>query len=342
MKVQPIQLGDRRDRLGRPWRDLRISLTDRCNFRCPYCMPADRFGPGHRFLQPSALLADEEIERIVRVAVGLGVEKIRLTGGEPLLRPGLEGLIERLTRIEGIRDLALTTNGVHLARKAAGLRAAGLQRVTVSLDALDDETFGRMNGVGAGVEPVLRGIDAAAAVGLAPVKINVVVKRGANDGAIVPLARRFHGTGHTVRFIEYMDVGESNGWRREEVVPASEILARIDAELPLEPIDPVPGEVARRYRYRDGGGEIGLIASVTRPFCGDCVRARITADGLLYTCLFATRGHDLRSVLRGGAGDAELRRVLAGIWGAREDRYSELRERGVAAAAKPEMSRLGG
>ncbi|WP_373046716.1 GTP 3',8-cyclase MoaA [Vulgatibacter sp.] len=331
------------DRRGRPLRDLRISVTDRCNFRCPYCMPAEAFGPGHRFLGGEELLSFDEIEAIARAAVALGVEKIRLTGGEPLLRPGIEELVERIAGIPGVRDLALTTNGSRLAPRAAALARAGLRRVTVSLDALDDETFARMSGVGARVAPVLEGIAAARAAGLGPVKVNMVVRRGVNDHAIEAMARHFHGTGDVLRFIEYMDVGSCNRWNRDEVVSGEAIVRKVHAVLPLEPLDPAaPGEVARRYRYRDGGGEIGVITSVTRPFCGGCVRARLAADGTLYTCLFATDGHDLRRPLREGAGAEALLERLRTIWSGRDDRYSELRELLPVVSGKVEMSRVGG
>lgn len=347
MELEPVRL--RRpaalDTRGRALRDLRISVTDRCNFRCGYCMPAELFGPGHGFLPAGSLLDFDEIEAVARAAVRLGVEKIRLTGGEPLLRPKIAELIERLARIAGLRDLALTTNGSRLAPLAKDLAAAGLSRVTVSLDALDDETFGRMNGVGARVAPVLAGIEAAMRAGLSPVKVNMVVRRGFNDAAVAPMARRFRELGATLRFIEYMDVGETNGWIPDQVVPAAEIVARVSREVnPLEPAAPsYPGEVATRWRYLDGSGEIGIVSSVSAPFCGSCTRARITADGLLYTCLFATRGHDLKPALRGGAGEEAVERVLAEVWTGRDDRYSELR--GIAApetGPKVEMSRLGG
>ena len=329
------------DTLGRPVRDLRISVTDRCNFRCVYCMPKEVFGSDYRFLPRRELLTFEEIERVARVFVGLGVHKLRLTGGEPLLRRELEVLVERLAAIGDI-DLALTTNGSALAQKARVLADAGLDRVTVSLDSLDDEVFRAMNDVDFPVARVLAGIDAAAQAGL-PVKVNVVVKRGLNEGSVLDIARRFRGTGHTVRFIEFMDVGATNGWRLNDVVPAAEILARIDAELPLEPVPPnYPGEVANRYRYRDGGGEIGVIASVTRPFCGDCTRARLSADGRLFTCLFGVRGHDLRGLLRGGASDEELEAVIGRIWSRRTDRYSEIRSAQTAELPKVEMSYIGG
>ena len=330
------------DRLGRALHDLRISVTDRCNFRCVYCMPKEVFGRDYEFLPRAELLSFEEIERLARVFVGHGVRKVRITGGEPLLRRKLEVLVAKLASIDSL-DLTLTTNGALLAPKARALAEAGLTRVTVSLDSLDDAVFRAMNDVDFPVDRVLAGIEAAAAAGLAPVKVNVVVKRGLNDDGIVEIARFFRGTGHVVRFIEYMDVGHTNGWRLDDVVPAAEIVDRIDAAFPLEPLEPAyRGEVARRYRYRDGGGEIGVIASVTQPFCGDCTRARLSADGKLYTCLFATRGHDLRALVRGGASDEELSRTLAGVWGARTDRYSELRSAATAGLDKVEMSYIGG
>jgi len=330
------------DTLGRPVRDLRISVTDRCNFRCVYCMPKEVFGRDYRFLERRELLTFEEIERLARAFVRQGVEKIRLTGGEPLVRRDLERLIEKLARIDDL-DLTLTTNGSLLPQKAQALSDAGLNRVTVSLDSLDDDVFNAMNDVDFPVARVLEGIDAAAAAGLAPVKVNMVVKRGVNDAGILPMARRFHGTGHILRFIEYMDVGHTNGWRLDEVVPAAEIVAAIDAELPLEPAEPnYPGEVANRWRYKDGGGEIGVIASVTQPFCGGCTRARLSAEGRLFTCLFATRGHDLRAVVRSDATDDELDEAIAGIWRTRSDRYSELRTAETAAQPKVEMSYIGG
>ncbi len=330
------------DRLGRPVRDLRISVTDRCNFRCVYCMPREVYGRDYAFLPRSQLLTFEEIERVARAFVGLGVEKLRITGGEPLVRRDLERLVAKLAAI-GSLDLTLTTNGALLAGKAQALADAGLTRVTVSLDSLDDATFRAMNDVDFPVEQVLGAIDAAAAVGLAPVKVNAVVKRGVNDEGIVELARYFHGSGHVVRFIEYMDVGHTNGWRLDDVVPAAEIVRLIDEELPLEPVEPAyRGEVARRYRYVDGGGEIGVIASVTQPFCGDCTRARLSADGKLYTCLFAVRGHDLRALLRGGASDEQLTDTLSAVWRVRDDRYSEQRSSETAGLAKVEMSYIGG
>jgi GTP 3',8-cyclase len=329
------------DTMGRPLRDLRISVTDRCNFRCVYCMPKEVFGRGYRFMDRKELLTFEEIERIARSFTSHGVRKIRITGGEPLLRRDLEILVERLAAIGGL-DVALTTNGALLPQKAETLAAAGLERVTVSLDSLDDETFRAMNDVGFAVSRVLEGIDAAAAAGL-QVKVNAVVKRGVNDHQVLALARHFRGTGHILRFIEYMDVGATNGWRLDDVVSAAEIVALIGAELPLEPAEEnYRGEVARRWRYRDGGGEIGVIASVTQPFCGDCTRSRISAEGRLYTCLFATKGHDLRALVRGGASDEELDAAIAGIWRARTDRYSELRTAETAARPKVEMSYIGG
>ena len=329
------------DTLGRPLRDLRISVTDRCNFRCVYCMPKEVFGHEYRFLPRRELLTFEEIERVARVFVGLGVTKLRITGGEPLLRRDLELLVERLAAL-GDLDLTLTTNGALLARKAQALKDAGLTRVTVSLDSLDDEVFRAMNDVDFPVARVLSAIDAAAEAGL-PVKVNTVVKRGVNDASVLDVARRFRGTGHTVRFIEYMDVGASNGWRLDDVVPAADIVRTIGAEHALEPVGSAyRGEVAERYRYLDGQGEIGVIASVTQPFCGDCTRARLSADGKIYTCLFAVRGHDMRAVLRGGADDAELEDAVRGIWIRRTDRYSERRTEETSALRKVEMSYIGG
>jgi len=328
------------DTLRRPLRDLRISVTDRCNFRCVYCMPRDVYGHDYAFLERRELLTFEEIARLAGLFVGLGVQKIRITGGEPLVRRDLERLVGMLAPLG--TDLTLTTNGVLLPAKARLLADAGLTRITVSLDSLDDATFRSLNDADAGVDRVLEGIDAAAAAGL-PVKVNCVVKRGANENEIVPLARHFHGTPHTLRFIEYMDVGHTNGWRLDDVVPAAEIVAAVDAELPLEPVEPgYRGEVARRYRYRDGGGEIGVIASVTQPFCGDCTRARLSAEGRLFTCLFAVRGHDLRALIRGGASDDELAEALAGVWRVRDDRYSERRSSATEALEKVEMSYIGG
>ena len=334
------------DDFGRPLRDLRVSVTDRCNFRCTYCMPKQAFGDAYRFLDREELLSFEEITRLARVAVGLGVEKLRLTGGEPLIRRQLERLVSMLSEL-GV-DLTLTTNGSLLPQKARALADAGLRRITVSLDALDDPTFRAMNDVDFPVERVLEGIEAARSAGL-PVRVNCVVKRGVNEDQIVPLARYFRASGDTLRFIEFMDVGQTNGWRLDDVVPAAEILARINAEFPIRPAEAAyRGEVARRWRYRDGEGEIGVIASVTDPFCRDCTRVRISAEGRLFTCLFAVRGHDLRALLREGASDGELAARLSRIWNARGDRYSELRSQATAAAArtdelaKIEMSYIGG
>ncbi len=314
------------DQLGRPLKDLRISVTDRCNFRCPYCMPSEIYGESYRFLPKAEILTYEEIARLARIFVKLGVSKIRLTGGEPLLRQDLQVLIALLNQIDGIDDLALTTNGYLLAQQAQALKEAGLQRVTVSLDSLDEEVFARMNGRGFGTKQVLEGMQQAVEVGLSPIKINAVVQKGVNDHTIVDLARRFKGTGHIVRFIEYMDVGTRNGWRMDEVVTADEIFRRINEVMPIEPIlGNYQGEVAERYRYLDGGGEVGIIASVTRPFCGDCNRARLSADGKLYTCLFASIGPDLKGPVRSGASDRELEEMIKGIWSLRTDRYSEIR-----------------
>jgi molybdenum cofactor biosynthesis protein A, bacterial len=327
--------------MGRPLHDLRISITDRCNFRCVYCMPKEVFGRDYEFLPRSELLSFEEITRLARAFVANGVRKIRITGGEPLVRREVERLIELLAAIDDL-DLTLTTNGALLPQKAQALADAGLKRVTVSLDSLDDATFRAMNDVDFPVTQVLEGIDAAAAAGL-PVKVNVVVKRGLNDDGILDLARHFRATPHTLRFIEYMDVGHTNGWRLDDVVPAVEIVETINAEFPLEPIDPsYRGEVARRWRYTDDAGEVGVIASVTQPFCGDCTRARISADGQLYTCLFALRGHDLRELVRSGASAESLSDRIADLWTRRSDRYSELRTAKTADLPKIEMSYIGG
>ena len=339
------------DRLNRPLRDLRISITDRCNFRCVYCMPKTVFGRDYAFLPRDELLSFEEIVRIADAAASLGVHKLRLTGGEPLLRRGIEELIARLAELrtpEGEKlELALTTNGSALPVKAQALKDAGLDRVTVSIDSLDDALFQQMNDVKFPVSRVLAGIDAAHEAGLGPIRLNMVVKRGLNDHEIVPMAERFRGTPYTLRFIEYMDVGTTNGWRLDEVVPSAEIVERISALHPLEPLGAaVPGETAKRWRYADGGGEIGVISSVTNAFCGTCNRARISTEGKLFTCLFATEGHDLRALLRGGATDAELRAALGGIWGARDDRYSEIRSSLTPqlreARHRVEMSYIGG
>ena len=337
----PHDSGPLVDARSRPLRDLRISVTDRCNFRCVYCMPREVFGAEHKFLPHSAILSFEEIARLARIFVDLGVKKIRLTGGEPLVRRDLHRLIALLAALDV--DLTLTTNGSLLAKQARALKEAGLRRVTVSLDSLDDAIFKAMNDVDFPVAKVLEGIDAAAAAGLGPLKINMVVKRGTNDGEIVPMARRWRGSGHIVRFIEYMDVGSSNGWRMQDVVPSAEVVRRIAAELALEPIDPnYPGEVAARWRYRDGAGEIGVIASVTQAFCRDCNRMRLSTEGALYTCLFAQSGHDLKALLRAGASDDALRDEIAAVWRAREDRYSEIRTAETAALPKVEMSYIGG
>ena len=331
-----------RDTLGRPLRDLRISVTDRCNFRCVYCMPKEVFGKDYAFLERKQLLTFEEIARLARIFHRRGINKIRLTGGEPLVRKNIERLVGMLAEIPGL-DLTLTTNGSLLARKAQALKAAGLQRVTVSLDSLDDAVFTSMNDVDFPVQKVLAGIDAARAAGLAPIKINMVVKRGVNETSVLPMARYFRKQGHILRFIEYMDVGASNGWRMDDVVTAREIVDMIARELPLEPVSATyKGEVAKRWRYADGSGEIGVIASVTQAFCRDCTRARLSTEGQLYTCLFATGGHDLRALLRGGASDEQIDERLAAVWSARADRYSELRTNQTAALKKIEMSYIGG
>ncbi|HWA86378.1 MAG TPA: GTP 3',8-cyclase MoaA [Opitutus sp.] len=333
------------DQFQRPLRDLRISVTDRCNFRCPYCMPKEVFGASHAFLRDPQLMSLAEIVRIVRAFRALGVEKVRLTGGEPLLRDDVPALVRALKHDLGVPDVALTTNGWLLEKYAPALRTAGLDRVNVSVDSLDDATAGRMNGLGFKIARVLRGIDAAAALGL-PVKVNCVVQRGVNDGELPALCDHFRARGHTLRFIEFMDVGNTNHWSADRVVPAREIVARIDARWPLEPVGPAyRGEVAARYRYRDGRGEIGLISSVTEPFCRDCHRARLSADGKLYTCLFAALGWDVLGCLRAGADEPELQRFLARIWGGRLDRYSDERAEVLAAGEardKIEMSYIGG
>jgi cyclic pyranopterin phosphate synthase len=323
-------------------RDLRISVTDRCNFRCTYCMPAEIFGESYVFLPREQLLTFEEITRVARLAVGLGVVKLRITGGEPLVRQELEKLIAMLTAIPGVEDIALTTNGKLLPQKAAALREAGLKRITISLDSLDNDTFRKMNGGRANVEDVLRGIDSAVAVGLSPIKINCVVIRGVNDDKIIDLARFCRERGFIARFIEYMDVGTRNGWEMCHVVPAKEIVSRLDAVFPLEPAQAnYRGEVAERWRYRDGGGEIGVIASVTQPFCGDCTRLRLSAEGELYTCLFAVKGTDLKGPIRAGATDEELMMLMRGTWHARTDRYSEERA-SAPRGEKIEMYYIGG
>jgi cyclic pyranopterin phosphate synthase len=335
--------GALRDARGRALRDLRISVTDRCNFRCIYCMPREVFGDDHEFLPHGEVLTFEEITRLASVFGGLGVEKIRLTGGEPLLRRGIDRLVAMLRMALPQVDLTLTTNGSALKAQARALKAAGLDRITVSLDALDEPTFQRMNDADFPVAKVLEGIEAAQAAGLAPIKINTVVKRGVNDHAILDMARRFRGTGRVVRFIEFMDVGSTNGWRMDDVVPSAEVVERIGAHFPLEAIDAqYVGEVAERWRYRDGQGEIGVISSVTQAFCATCTRARLSTDGQLYTCLFAQRGYDMKSLVRGGATDAALRDAVAGVWQGRLDRYSEIRTAETARARKVEMSFIGG
>lgn len=336
---------DTRDAFGRLLRDLRISVTDRCNFRCTYCMPKELFGSDHAFLPRASLLSFEEITRLATIFAQLGVTKLRLTGGEPLVRRELERLIEQLAAIDGIEDISLTTNASLLTpHKARSLADAGLKRVTVSLDALDNDTFQGINDVGFPVERVLTGIDNAASAGLSPVKVNMVVKRGSNDHSIEPMAEHFRGSGHILRFIEFMDVGNSNDWRLDDVISAQDIAHRIDARWPIEQIKPnYPGEVANRWRYRDGSGEIGIISSVTQPFCGSCSRARLSAEGSLYTCLFAGRGFELKSMLRDGASDDDIIDRLTGIWLKRHDRYSELRSEATPGTRpKVEMSYIGG
>ena len=331
------------DRRERPLRDLRISVTDRCNFRCPYCMPAEIFGDRYEFLPKQAILSFEEIERLTRIFLGLGVRKIRITGGEPLVRAQLPDLVRRLASLEGARDLALTTNGFLLADMAEPLEKAGLRRVTVSLDSLDEAVFARMNGRGLSLERVLAGIEAAERAGLSPIKLNCVVQRGVNEDSLVALVRRFRGSGHVVRFIEFMDVGTLNRWDMTQVVPAAEIRDRIAAEFPLVPLEPnYRGEVARRYGFADSSGEIGIIASVTQPFCGDCTRARLSADGRLVTCLFASTGTDLKTPLRAGASAAEIAQIAARVWGGRSDRYSEERAENTSGRPKIQMYQIGG
>jgi GTP 3',8-cyclase len=331
------------DRLGRPVEDLRVSLTDRCNLRCRYCMPREIFGADHAFLEREELLSFEELTRVLSAFVDLGVSKLRLTGGEPLLRKDLPELIAMLSPLEGLRDIALTTNGILLPRVADQLVAAGLQRVTVSLDALDDATFRAVADTPLSVSAVLEGIDAAIAAGLSPVKVNAVMQRGVNDDQVEGLAEWARETGVILRYIEFMDVGTTNGWVRDRVVPAADIVRRIHARWPIEAVEPTrEGEVAERYRYLDGEGEVGIVASVTRPFCRTCNRARLSAIGELYTCLFAAEGHDLRGVVRGGANDAELREAIATIWRARSDRASELRAEGGLSGPRVEMSYIGG
>jgi cyclic pyranopterin phosphate synthase len=340
------------DTLGRPIHDLRVSVTDRCNFRCTYCMPREIYGRDFAFLPRAELLTFEEIARLARVFAKLGVRKLRLTGGEPLLRRDLPTLVRMLSEVPDVDDITLTTNGSLLSRQAGALAEAGLKRISVSLDSLDDATFARMNDVGFPVSAVLAGIDAAEAAGLRPIKVNMVVRRGLNEASVVPMARYFRERGHILRFIEYMDVGHTNGWRMDDVVSAAEILDMIDSVMALQPLPATyPGEVADRWAYRDGSGEVGIIASVTQPFCADCSRARITADGQLYTCLFASAGRDLRAPLRAGAGDADLTDIISAVWRTRDDRYSELRSSATARAGlelpvidpnRVEMSRIGG
>ena len=344
--IVPLNAPRPRDRMNRPLRDLRISVMDRCNFRCPYCMPREQFHDSYRFLKSSQRLSFEEILRLARLFVAQGVRKIRLTGGEPLLRANLADLIGDLTSIAGVEDVALTTNGILLERHAAELKAAGLHRITVSLDSLDPEVFARMSGGFGGVQEVLAGIEAAQRADLTPIKVNAVVQRGVNDHSVLDLVERFRGTGVIVRFIEYMDVGNRNHWDAERVVPSKELVTLIGARWPLEPREHnYRGEVARRYAFSDGAGEVGFISSVTQPFCGDCSRARLSSDGALYTCLFAAHGVTLRDPLRSGATDDELSQLIRQVWSAREDRYSELRANLRQASGdhtKVEMYYIGG
>ena len=335
------------DTLDRPIRDLRVSVTDRCNFRCIYCMPREIFGPGYQFVPRNDLLKLEEIARITRLFAGHGVRKVRITGGEPMIRRNLERLIEMLRDIDGITDISMTTNASMLPlKRAQSLRAAGLSRINISLDAIDEQTFQRLNDVDFPVAKVLEGIDNAHAAGFDAVKVNAVIRRGYNEHSILPLAQHFHGTGSVLRFIEFMDVGTTNKWNLEEVIPAAELVEIIDKEMPIESLQPnYSGEVAKRWRYSDGGGEVGFITSVTQSFCGDCSRARLSAVGKVYTCLFAATGQDLRGMLRAGASDEELSRLIGRIWSQREDRYSELRGQiPVTAETLPrvEMSHIGG
>ncbi|HEY9152117.1 MAG TPA: GTP 3',8-cyclase MoaA [Anaerolineales bacterium] len=330
------------DTLNRPLRDLRISVTDRCNFRCVYCMPKEVFGPDYPFLPRAQILTFEEMARLVRIFTGHGVRKIRLTGGEPLVRRDLHLLVAMISNIPDL-DLTLTTNGSLLARQAQLLKEAGLKRVTVSLDSLDNKIFKAMNDVDFPVEKVIEGMDEAAKVGLGPIKVNMVVKRRMNESSILPMARFFREKGYILRFIEYMDVGHTNGWRMDEVVSANEIIKMINAEMPLEPLEPnYRGEVAGRWRYKDGSGEIGIVASVTQPFCRDCNRARLSAEGDLYTCLFAVKGFNLRDLIRGGASDDEISQAIVSVWNKRDDRYSELRSENTISLPKVEMSHIGG
>lgn len=334
------------DKFGRKMKDLRISVTDKCNFRCTYCMPAEIFGSKYTFLPKKEVLTFEEITRLSNIFIGFGVSKIRLTGGEPLLRQNLEILVAGLAELNGIQDLSLTTNGYLLSKKAKLLKEAGLSRVTVSLDSINDEIFAKMNGVGHGIKMVIASIEEASRVGLSPIKVNAVVQKNVNDKEILELARYFKGTGHIVRFIEYMDVGTLNKWKLDEVVSSKDIIRIIDQELPLEQIGSnYDGEVALRYRYKDGGGEIGIVPSVTEPFCGSCTRMRLSADGHLYTCLFAENGHDLKTPMRTGASDDELATLISSIWGRRVDKYSEERTALPSANGptnKVEMYHIGG
>jgi GTP 3',8-cyclase len=343
LKPMASHAGEPLDRLGRPVRDLRLSVTDRCNFRCPYCMPREVFGPDHAFSPRADLLTFEELARLVAIFAQLGVSKVRLTGGEPLLRRDLEALVALVAATPGIEDVALTTNGSLLAGRADALRAAGLSRVTVSLDSVDHDVFAAMADSRVSLETVLGGIAAASAAGLSPVKLNAVVQRGVNDAGLLDLVAYARANGHVLRFIEYMDVGTSNGWVRDQVVPAAEILASVNEVYPIEPLAPATrGEVARRWRYVDGGGELGVIASVTQPFCTDCTRARVTATGEMFTCLFANHGRDLRAMLRSDATDEDIRDLIGGVWSGRSDRYSELRSEATPEIPKAEMSYLGG
>jgi GTP 3',8-cyclase len=331
------------DRRARALRDLRISVTDRCNFRCTYCMPKDVFDADYAFLPHEEILTFEEIVRMARIFHALGTRKIRLTGGEPLMRKGIEALVGMLREALPSVDLTLTTNGSALKAKARALRAAGLDRVTVSLDSLDDATFRAMNDADFPVAKVLEGIDAAAAAGLSPVKVNMVVKRGVNDAQVIDMARHFRGTGHVVRFIEFMDVGSTNHWRMDDVIPSAQVVYRISEQFPIEPVEAgYPGEVAERWRYRDGAGEFGVISSVTHAFCGTCTRARLSTDGQLFTCLFARRGYDLKAMMRSGKDDEQIRAAVAAIWQGRDDHYSEIRTAETARAGKVEMSYIGG
>ena len=332
-----------RDTFNRPLRDLRISVTDRCNFRCTYCMPKEVFGPGYQFLNRDEILSYEEITRLARLFVAHGIEKIRLTGGEPLVRRDLPELVQQLAALPGLKDLTLTTNGSLLRRQAQALREAGLTRITVSLDSLDNDIFLKMNDAGVPVAQVLDGIEAAREADLAPIKVNAVVERGVNDHTIVDLARHFKGTGVILRFIEFMDVGNTNGWNLDRVVPLREMADRIDAALGIEPAEAnYRGEVAKRWRYKDGDGEVGFISSISQPFCGDCTRARLSPEGELFTCLFAAKGHDFRTLLRNGASDDDLSAFLGRAWRARDDRYSELRSEATVGLERVEMSHIGG